>query len=63
MVKINFSYTDEFSQESTMVKTFEDSVFEVTDTFNLLVDNFKSFLSAAGFTQKLIDTIQIQKEE
>lgn len=59
MLKINFSYTDEFGQESSMVKTFTHEVLEVEDTFYLLVDEFKKFLISSGFSSEHVDQIQI----
>lgn len=63
MLKLSFSFTDEFNQESTMTKTFTEDVFEVTTTFDLLVDEFKNFLIASGFPKDMVDSIIIEEEK
>lgn len=60
MLKIYYSYTDEFGQESTMNKTLEASVLEITDTLDLLVDNFKLFLISSGFLPEQVDKIKLE---
>lgn len=56
-LKIDFSYTDEFGQESRMVKTFDPCVLEVSDTLNFLVDEFKLFLFSQGFSRGLVKKV------
>lgn len=62
MVKVQFSYTDEFGQETTVAKTLTTAVIEESSEFDMLVEQFKLFLVAAGHTQERVDTIQIVEE-
>jgi len=59
MLKIDFTFTDEFGQQSRLMKTFEACVLEHQNQFELLVDEFKRFLLCAGFSPKNVDMIQI----
>lgn len=59
MINIEFSYTDEYGQESITKKTFTQSVFETTTTLDLLVDEFKLFLLSMGHSRENVDKIQI----
>lgn len=56
--KIDFFYTDEFGQESRLVKTFTPEVLEVTNSFDLLFDEFINFMKATGFSKKEVDKIK-----
>jgi hypothetical protein len=62
MIKINFSYTDEFNQESTLTKTYTDAIFIDQTAFSLLVDEFKNFMIATGFSQEDVDRIIVQED-
>jgi hypothetical protein len=62
MIKINFSYIDEFNQESTLIKTYTDAIFIDQTAFSLLVDEFRKFLVATGFSQEYVDKIVIQED-
>lgn len=64
MLKINFSYTDEFGNETTLSKTFTTDVFMDGDysSFELLVDEFKNFLLAEGHSRENVDKIQIVED-
>jgi len=59
MLKISFSYTDEFGQESLTTKTLTTACIEDYSDFELLVDEFKLFLRASGFSEDLVNTIKI----
>ena len=61
MLKINYSYIDEFGQESMLQKTFTDDVIEICPTFELLFDEFKLFLISAGFSRDEVDRIIIEE--
>lgn len=58
-LKINFSFTDEFNQESRVVKNFTGAVLIDRTQFEFLVDEFKLFLLACGHSQETVDMIQI----
>jgi hypothetical protein len=62
MPKIQFTYVDEFGQEMTMIKTYDECIFNDQSTFELLVGKFKQFLKTA-FAESLINTIQIVENE
>lgn len=51
MLKILYSYTDEFNQKSTQSKTFTEDTLEVTDTMELLVEEFEKFIVSTGFSE------------
>jgi len=55
--------TDEFGQESRLIKTFTTSVLEVTDSFNLLLDEFIRFMKSAGFSENEANKIRYVEEE
>jgi len=58
-VKINFSFTDEYEQESNLTKTFNPAVFDFQNTFDFLVEEFKNFMICAGFNSKSVDKIVV----
>lgn len=60
-IKIDFGYTDEFGQESRLIKTFDECVLEDMSSFELLVEEFKLFVRAAGFTNA--EKISITEDE
>jgi hypothetical protein len=62
MVKIDFSYIDEFGEESRLIKTFTDSIFIEQTTLEFLVNEFKLFLIGAGYSQDQVDEIQIVED-
>ena len=59
MLKVNFSYSDAFNQETNLAKTFTNDILDVETEFDVLVSEFKNFLCAACFAKELIDTIQV----
>ena len=61
ILKINYSYTDEFGQESMLQKTFTDIVLEHCSALELLADEFKLFLLSAGFSRDEVDRIIIEE--
>jgi hypothetical protein len=62
MVRAEFSYTDEFGQESHVVKTFTEDYIESIGSFYMLIEEFKLFLAMAGYTRDLVDQIQIVED-
>jgi len=52
MLKISYSFTDEFDQESTLVKTFTEDTLEITGTMELLVEEFEKFVVVTGFREE-----------
>lgn len=62
-IKINFSYTDEFGQETNLNKSYDDAVLMDNTSFDFLVEQFKCFLYATGFSKRLVDKIQIVEDE
>lgn len=61
-LKLTFSFADEFGQESTLNKTFTTDIYEVTPQFELLIEEFKKFLLATGFSVEHVDQVQIVEE-
>jgi hypothetical protein len=62
MIKVNFSYTDEFEQTTTLMKEYTEAVLLDTTEFEFLIDEFKKFLCASGFNMSTIDALQIVEE-
>jgi hypothetical protein len=60
-LKLTFSFTDEFGQETTLNKTFTTDVYETTQ-LGLLFDEFKNFLIAAGHSKENVDQIRFFEE-
>jgi len=60
MLKILYSYTDEFNQESTQSKTITEDTLEVTDAMELLVEEFEKFIVSTGFSEECF--IKFMKE-
>ena len=58
-LKIDFAFTDEFGQESRLVKTVTTAVFIEKNQFEFLVDEFKLFMIATGYSPETVDAIQI----
>ena len=58
-LKIDFAFTDEFGQESRLIKTVTNAVFIDKNQFEFLVDEFKLFLIASGYSPETVDAIQI----
>lgn len=61
-LKLKFSYTDEFGQTTEMNKSINTSILECCGELYFMVDQFKEFLLGAGFSQDLVNTIQILEE-
>ena len=62
-IKIDFSYTDEFGQESRVIKNFTDACLIDRDSLEFLVDEFKLFLIASGFNAEYVNSkIQLVEE-
>ncbi len=59
MIKLNFSYTDEFGEETNVSKTYTDAVFIDRTPFEFLVDEFKLFMLSMGYSKNLVDKIEI----
>jgi hypothetical protein len=57
MIKYSFSYTDEFGQECTLSKSFDSEGIYIgyNGPLYMLIDEFKTFLVAAGFSKEEID--------
>ena len=60
--KIDFSFTDEYGQESRLIKNFKAVVFIDKNQFEFLVDEFKLFLIASGYSPEIVDMIQIVED-
>jgi hypothetical protein len=58
MLKIGFSYTDEFGQETKLEKTFTDAVFLDQSNLEFQLNEFKRFLLAQGHSRENVDKIQ-----
>ena len=58
-IKIDFSYTDEFGQESRLTKSFNESVFVDRTGLEFLVDEFKLFLLVAGYCESNVNSVKI----
>ena len=62
-VKIDFSYTDEYGQESRLTKTILKVDYNIQTQLELLVEEFKCFMMSAGFSPETVELIQIVEEE
>ena len=62
-VKIDFSFTDEFGQESRLTKTILKVDYNIQTQLELLVEEFKCFMMSAGFSPETVELIQIVEEE
>jgi len=62
-VKIDFSFTDEFGQESRLTKTILKVDYNIQTQLELLVEEFKCFMMSAGFSPEQFELIQIVEEE
>jgi hypothetical protein len=58
-LKIDFSFTDEFGQECRVVKNLTTAVLIDGNYFELLVNEFKLFLLGSGFSQNIVNKLQI----
>lgn len=57
MIHIEFLYTNEFGETTTLTKEYTDLMDKSEIEF--LVDEFKLFLYASGFADVTIDKLQI----
>ena len=53
MLKILYSYTDEFDQKSTQIKTLTEDTLEATNAMSLLVEEFEKFIVSKGFNENV----------
>lgn len=58
-LKIDFSFTDEFGQDTRITKTFIEAVYIDRTQFEFLVEEFKLFLLAMGHSIETVDKVQI----
>ena len=56
---IDFTFIDEFGQESRLIKTVTTAVFLEKNQFEFLFDEFKNFLLAMEYSPETVDAIQI----
>ena len=61
-VKIDFSFTDEFGQESRLIKTILKVDSNIQTQLELLVEEFKYFLMGVGISPDIVEMIQIVEE-
>ena len=61
-VKIDFAYTDEFDNNSRLIKTLMKLDSNIQTQLELLVEEFKCFLMSAGFSPNTVEMIQIVEE-
>lgn len=59
-IKLSFSFTDEFGETTTLNKTYQDN--EEVGKIWWLLDEFKCFLHAYGFTKFSTDHIVYLEE-
>jgi len=58
---INFSYTNKFGNNTNLNKTFDSSMLLDSDEFLFLMNEFKVFLLAIGFSNDKIEKIIVVK--
>lgn len=63
MRKIDFTYVDEFDNETRLQKTINDAEIKLTSEFEALFNKCKDFMIACGFSQDAVNAIQITEEE
>lgn len=57
LIKIHFSYSDEKNLESTLTKTFPSASIYDSSMFDLLLNEFKVFLIASGYSEETVNRI------
>ena len=57
MKKLNFYYMDDLKNKTRLIKIIPETY--LTTDFELLVEEFKNFLIAVGFTQESVNCIKI----
>jgi hypothetical protein len=62
MITINFLYTNEFGETTTLAKEYTEAVLLDRTEFEFLVDEFKMFLYASGFDRNTVDSLQIVED-
>jgi len=63
-LKVNFSFTDEHNQTTTINKTVNECVLECYDgTMSFLLDQFKEFLLGSGFSETNVNAITIVEQQ
>ena len=62
-LKIDYAFTDEYGQESRLIKTVTTAVFIDKNQFEFLVDEFKHFMIAMGYSPETVDAIQIVEND
>ena len=62
-LKVDFAFTDEFGQESRLIKTVTTAVFIEKNQFEFLVDEFKLFLISTGYSPETVDAVQIVEND
>ena len=58
MIKTDFSYTDEFDQKTSLVKTHFNTS---SPDLEILIEDFKLLLLASGFTQETVDRVKLEE--
>lgn len=56
-LKVDFSYTDEFGQESRMIKSYNECVLTDQTPMEFLLYEFKCFLLSAGYSEEWVNKI------
>ena len=55
-----FSHTDEFGQVCNYERELSLANIEVENSFDLMIEQFKCFLMAQGYSQNTVDKIQVE---
>lgn len=58
--RVSFSFTDNFNQTTTLEKTLAECQSVDSNDLEMLLDQFKMFLKACGFSDALVDSIYIE---
>lgn len=62
-IKIDFSYTDEFGQQTRLAKTYTDAVLMDQEHIGFLLEEFKMFLQSMGYSYKVVNQIKFVDED
>jgi hypothetical protein len=58
-LNFKFEYTDEFNQTTKFEQNLNADCLQDTGNLDIMVQEFKQFLYALGYSKELVETVQI----
>lgn len=58
-LSFKFEYTDEFNQTTKFEQQLNADCLQDTGNLDIIVQEFKQFLYALGYSKELVETVQI----